>query len=91
MGFGPEVSVPNLLIMIVAGFFTGGLGILFVVGAFLFAFFLISITVRALHIFLISVTAIVIMIYVSPITITLSMFERTKSIFDGPISGKVSN
>jgi type IV secretory pathway VirB6-like protein len=83
MGFGPEVSVPNLLIMIVAGFFTGGLGILFVVGAFLFAFFLISITVRALHIFLISVTAIVIMIYVSPITITLSMFERTKSIFDG--------
>jgi len=83
MGFGPEVSVPNLLIMAVAGFFTGGLGILFVVGSFLFAFFLISITVRALHIFLISMTAIVIMIYVSPITITLSMFERTKSIFDG--------
>lgn len=83
LGFGPEVSVPNLALMIVGGFFTGGMGIVFFVGAFIFAFFLISMTVRAIHIFLISITAVVILMYVSPITITLSMFEKSKGIFDG--------
>lgn len=83
LGFGPEVSVPNLVMMIVGGFFTGGLGIIFFVGAFVFAFFLIAMTIRAIHIFLISITSVVILIYVSPITITCSMFSRTKGIFDG--------
>jgi hypothetical protein len=81
LGFGPEVSVPNILIMAVGGFFTGGLGIVFVVATFLFAFLLIAITIRALHIFLISVVAIVILFYVSPITIAASLFEKTKGIF----------
>jgi hypothetical protein len=82
LGFGPEVSVPNLILMILAGFFTGGLGIIFVVATFSFAFFLISLTIRALHLFLISSIAVVILLYVSPITITLSLFARTKGIFD---------
>ena len=82
LGFGPDVSVPNLVSMVAAGFFTGGLGIVFVVASFTFAFLLISLTVKALHIFLMATTSIVILIYVSPITITLAMFKRTKGIFD---------
>lgn len=83
LGFGPEVSVPNLALAIVGGFFTGGLGIVFFVAAFIFAFFLISMTIKALHIFIMSITSIIILLYVSPITITLAFFERTKNIFTG--------
>jgi len=82
LGFGPEVSVPNFILMVVAGFFTGFLGILFIVGSFMFALFLISLTVRAIHIFLLSTTAVILLIYLSPITITCVMFERTKEIFN---------
>ncbi len=82
LGFGPEVSVPNLAMMIVGGLFTGGAGVVFFVGTFLFAFFLIALTIRAVHIMLISITAVIILIYVSPIVITLAMFNRTKPIFE---------
>lgn len=82
LGFGPNVSVPNLVLMILGGFFTGGLGIVFFVATFLFAFFLISLTIRAIHIFLMSIIAVIILMYVSPLVITLSLFARTKPIFD---------
>ena len=83
LGFGPEVSVPNLIKMILAGLLTGGLGLIFLVGVFMFAFFMLSVVIRAIHIFLMASVAIVLLIYVSPITITLALFERTKGIFDG--------
>ncbi len=83
MGFGPELSVPNLVKMIFAGLLTGGYGLVFLVGTFIFAFFMISVTMRAIHIFLMSAVSIVLLIYVSPIMITLAMFERTKGIFGG--------
>ncbi len=82
LGYGPDVSVPNLVISIFAGFLTGGLGILFVVATFFFAFFFLSLILRALHIFLLSTVAIVILIYVSPIVFTCILFQKTKSIFD---------
>ncbi len=82
LGYGPSVSVPNIAIMLLAGFLTGGAGLIFLVAAFIFAFFLIFLTVRALHIFLISSIMITLLIYVSPITITLSLFEKTKGVFD---------
>jgi type IV secretory pathway VirB6-like protein len=83
LGFGPEVSVPNLVLAIVGGFFTGGLGIIFFVATFVFAFFLLSMTIKALHVFIMSITSIIILLYVSPITITMAFFERTKNIFNG--------
>lgn len=83
IGYGPEVSVPNLALMIVGGFMTGGLGIVFLIASVSMAFFLFAIILRALHIFILSVTAIIILLYVSPITITLAMFGRTKGIFQG--------
>ena len=82
LGFGPEVSVPNLIFMILGGFLTGGLGIIFFVGAFMFAFCLLSVIVRALHVFVMSTTLVVLLIYVSPLTITAAMFNKTKGIFD---------
>lgn len=83
IGFGPELSVPNLVKMIFAGFLTGGLGIMFLIGTFMLAFFMLSVVIRAMHIFLMASIAIVLLIYVSPIVVTLAMFERTKGIFDG--------
>lgn len=82
IGYGPKASAPNLVMMILGGFITGGLGIVFIVAAFAFAIFLFSITVRALHIFLLSTTALILMLYISPVTITLSLFAKTKNIFD---------
>jgi len=83
LGFGPEVSVPNLIFMILGGFLTGGLGMVFVVASFTLGFFMISLTIRALHIFLLSITSIIILMYVSPIAITAALFDKTKNIFDG--------
>lgn len=83
LGFGPEVSVPNLVIMILAGILTGGLGIIFFIATFVFAFYLIALTVRALHIFIMSSIAISILIYISPLTISACLFEKTKDIFNG--------
>lgn len=84
LGYGPQVSVPNLAIMVVAGMITpGAIGVIFFIAAFVFAILLISLILRAMHIFLLSTVAIVILIYVSPITISLAMFQKTKGIFDG--------
>ena len=81
LDFTPGATVPNLLLFILAGFFTGGFGILFMFAAMIFAFYLIVITIRALHMFLLSTMSIVILIYLSPITITMSLFKKTNNIF----------
>ncbi len=81
LGFAPGVSVPNILLLIIGSFFTGGLGILFFVGAFLFGFFMISISIRALHLFVMSIIAMATLIYISPITIMCSLFSKTNDIF----------
>jgi type IV secretory pathway VirB6-like protein len=83
LGYGPEVSVPNLIFMILGGFLDYGAGLVFVVASFFLAFVMIMITARALHIFLLSTTSVILLLYVSPITITCAMFERTKGIFSG--------
>jgi hypothetical protein len=82
IGFGPSLSVPNLIFMILGGFFTGGLGIVFVIAAFFFAFFLIIMTIRALQFFLVAMTSVIILMYVSVFIIPLCLFNRTKGIFN---------
>lgn len=82
LGYGPEISTPNLAKMIFSGFLTGGLGITFFFAAFAYGFMLISIVMRAVHITIMSVMAIILLIYVSPLTILCAMFERTKGIFE---------
>ena len=82
LGYGPEISTPNLAKMIFSGFLTGGLGITFFFAAFTYGFMLISIVMRAIHITIMSIMAIILLIYVSPLTIVCAMFERTKGIFE---------
>ena len=82
LGFGGEISVPNIFLIIIAGFFSSALGVVIFVATFIFGFILISIAIRAMHIFLISTSAIVIFLFISPITITMVMFERTKKVFE---------
>lgn len=82
LGYGPDVSTPNLAKMIFSGILTGGLGITFFFAAFTYGFMLISIAMRAIHITIISIMGIILLIYVSPITITCALFERTKGIFE---------
>ena len=83
IGLTPNISVPNMLLIMLAALFTGGLGVIFFIATFIFAFFLISLTLRALHIFIMSIILIALLIYISPITIICILFEKTKKIFDG--------
>lgn len=83
LGYGVDVNVPNLVLMLISGFFTGGLAIIFFIATMMFAIFLIALTIKALHIFLMSTISIALLIFVSPITITCAMFEKTKNIFQG--------
>ena len=82
IGMAPGATTANLILTILAGFFTGGLGILFVIAVLAFAIFLIHLVIQALHMFLVSMLAIIILIFVSPITITMALFDKTKNIFD---------
>ena len=82
IGFAPDVSVPNLAKMIFAGFLTGGLGIMFFFAAFAYGIMLFSIAIRAIHITIMSIVGVILLIYVSPLTITCALFERTKGIFE---------
>ncbi len=82
LGYGPEVSVPNIAIMIITGVFFGAYGIIFFLAGFAFFFLMLYIIIRSIHIFLLSITSITLMIYVSPIVIVMAMFEKTKSTFE---------
>ncbi len=82
LGFAPGVTVPHLFMFILAGFLTGGAGIIFLFASVVFVFYLLSMAIRALHMFLLSSISIIILIYISPITIPMVMFKKTKSIFD---------
>ncbi len=90
MGFGPEVSTANIVKLIIAGFFTGAIGIYFAISLLIFGLVLISATMRALHIFLSSSIAILLMVYVSPLIIPLSLFKTGEKLFKGWLSNLVS-
>lgn len=81
LGFGPTASVANIAILILAGFFTGPIGIYFSLSILFFAIFLILMVVRALYIFIGSSMIIIIMVFISPIIFSFLLFERTKESF----------
>lgn len=90
LGFGPEVSVANIVMIIVSGYLVGAVGIYLVLSLFFFGMLLIAATIRALHIFLSSAIAIILMVYVSPLVIPLVLFEKTKGIFKGWVTQLIS-
>lgn len=81
LGFGPEVSTANIVSLILAGFFTGAVGIYFAMSVMFFGFFFLSATIRALHIFLSSALSIIIFVFVSPIIIPCCLFAKTNDIY----------
>ena len=82
VGYGPDVSFPSILALIIPGFLFGKLGVIFVLLSLSFAILMIMITVRVVTTFLLSIVAIILLIYVSPIIIPLALFKSTKGIFD---------
>jgi type IV secretory pathway VirB6-like protein len=95
LGFGPSLSIPNIAKIIFTGYISSlnpilamfnKLSIWFSVLLLIVAILLISIAIRAVHIFITSSIIIVLLIFVSPLTITLSLFEKTKKIFNDWLS-----
>ena len=90
LGFGPEASAANIVMVILAGYFTGAIGMYFAMAVMFFGFFFLAATLRALHIFLASAVSIIIMVFVSPLIIPLCLFERTKSIYNNWLKELIS-
>ena len=82
LNYGPEFSTSTMFLLIIAAFFTGGIGLVIALSVFIMAICLIVAVIRAMHIFISSAIAIIIYIFVSPIIIPLVLFEKTKGIFD---------
>jgi len=90
LNYGPGLSSSTIMMLIVAFFFTGGIGVVFFTAILILAFCLISVVIRAMHIFIASSIAIIIYVFVSPIIMPLMLFEKTKSIFDAWLSHLIS-
>ena len=90
LSFGPEVSAANIASLILAGFFTGPIGIYFAISVMFMGFFFIALTIMALHIFLASAISIIIMVFVSPIVIVGVLFEKTADIFKSWLTNLIS-
>ncbi len=90
LGFGPQVTDANIASLIITTFFIGPAGIYFAMSVMIFGFFLVSLAIRALHIFVSSAAAIILLVFISPLIIPCAMFERTKKIFDGWVSKMMS-
>lgn len=82
LGYGPDINSENFTKMILAGFISGPLGITMLFASFAYGFMLISIILRSIHIATMSIVGVILLLFVSPITITCIMFERTKGIFE---------
>jgi len=83
LGFGPQVTTANFASMVISAYFVGPIGIYFAMSVMIFAFLLIVMAIRALHIFLSSAMAIILLVFMSPLVIPCGMFEKTKNIFNG--------
>ncbi len=83
LGFGPQLTNANIASMVIATYFFGPIGIYFSMSVMIFGFFLVSLGIRALHIFISSAAAIILLIFLSPLIIPCGMFEKTKGIFNG--------
>lgn len=82
LNYGPGFTTSTMVVLIIAAFFTGGIGLIIALSVFIMAVCLILATIRAMHIFISSAIAIIIYVFISPLIIPLVLFEKTKSIFD---------
>ncbi|MFT6346551.1 MAG: type IV secretory pathway VirB6-like protein [Myxococcota bacterium] len=85
LGFGPEATVATIAILIIPALISpvaGGIGIFFAILTMIFGIFMIIVAIRTLHIFIFCSLAIILLVYVSPLTITAILFDKTKGVFD---------
>lgn len=82
LGFGPGLEVATIANLVVAGWLIGPIGTYIVSIFFIFAFLMITVIIRAVHVFLASTIAIILLVFISPITITCVLTEKTKDIFN---------
>jgi len=90
LNYGPSFDSGTIFALIIASFFTGGIGLTLAFAIFILAFSLIATVIRAMHIFISSAIAIIIYVFVSPIIIPLILFEKTKGIFDAWLTHLIS-
>ena len=90
LNYGPTFDSGTIFALIIASFFTGGIGLILAFAIFILAFSLIATVIRAMHIFISSAIAIIIYVFVSPIIIPLILFEKTKGIFDAWLTQLIS-
>ena len=81
LGYSADTNVPNFLKMIVVGLFSGGLGFAFMLASVVFAFFMILIALRVVHLIIVTIIVLSILVYISPLAFCCLMFNRTKHIF----------
>ena len=82
LGYSADANVPNFLKMILIGFFSGGLGFAFMIASVLFAFFMILIALRVVHLMIVTIIVLSILVYISPLAFCCLMFNKTKKIFE---------
>jgi len=90
LGFGPEASGANIAKIVLAGYFVGPIGIYFSLCVLILGFFMLALTIRALHIFLSSILGIVLMVLISPLIIPTVLFEKTNNLFKGWLKQLIS-
>lgn len=82
LGYSADANVPNFFKMIFIGFFSGGLGFAFMIASVLFAFFMILIALRVVHLMIVTIIVLSILVYISPLAFCCLMFNKTKKIFE---------
>lgn len=83
LGLGPGLTLNNLAILIISGFFTGPYGVKFSSLLLIFAAMFITIIYVVLYTFVIYSAVILVLIFISPIIMVSLLFDKTKKmIFD---------
>ena len=90
LGFGPEATAAGIAKLVFAGYFIGPIGIYFSMCLLIIGFFMIALTIRALHIFLSSILGIILMVLISPLLIPTVLFEKTSNLFKGWLKQLIS-
>ena len=80
--YGPEVSLPGILHMILISMLFSPLAIVIVVLGFIFFVIMLAFALKILYIFLMSFLAVNILIYLSPLIFPTLLFEKYKGIFN---------
>ncbi len=82
LGYSANTNVPNFLKMILVGLFSSGLGFAFMLSSVSFAFFMILIALRVVHLIVITIIVLSILVYISPLAFCCLMFKKTQHIFN---------